>query len=249
MLLEAVNACKYFGGIKAVDEVSCHLQKGQIKSIIGPNGAGKTTFFNLIAGLFKPTSGKILFHGRDITGRSVHEMARIGVTKTFQITHVFPNLTVCENVRIAAQSKTTQFNFWGKTSQFDGVNRLASDILENIGLRESEDRLASELSHGEKRYLEIGLALATQPEILLLDEPTAGMSPSETLDAKAFIKRIHESLKLTIMLIEHDMSVVMDISHAIMVLHEGKVLAEGTPEEISANRDVQAVYLGSRRDA
>jgi branched-chain amino acid transport system ATP-binding protein len=249
MLLEAISVCKYFGGLKAVDGVNCRLQKGQIKSIIGPNGAGKTTFFNLIAGLFKPTSGQILFRGRDVTGQSVHQMARLGITKTFQITHVFPNLSVYENVRIAAQPKKTQFNFWGRVPRVKEVNRLALEILENIGLRESQDRLASDLSHGEKRYLEIGLALATQPELLLLDEPTAGMSPSETLDAKRFIKRIFDDLRLTIMLIEHDMSVVMDISHDIMVLSEGNVLAEGTPEEISGNELVQAVYLGAHRDA
>jgi branched-chain amino acid transport system ATP-binding protein len=249
MLLQTINACKYFGGIKAVEGVTCQLHAGQIKSVIGPNGAGKTTFFNLIAGLFRPTSGKIIFHGRDISGRSIHEMARCGITKTYQITHVFPNLTVFENVRIAAQSKATQFNFWGKPYHYEKASLLAFDILENIGLIKSQGRLASELSHGEKRYLEIGIALATQPELLLLDEPTAGMSPSETIEAKGFIRKIHESLKLTIMLIEHDMSVVMDISDSILVLHEGKVLAEGTPGEISASRDVQAVYLGGRRDA
>ncbi len=249
MLLEAKNVCKYFGGLKAVDGVNYRLEKGHIQSIIGPNGAGKTTFFNLIAGLFQPTSGTILFRGRDVTGRSIHEMTRLGITKTFQITHIFSNLSVFENVRIAAQSKKAQYNFWGSVPRFKEVNRLALEILENIGLRDSRDRMANDLSHGEKRYLEIGLALATQPELLLLDEPTAGMSPSETEDAKEFIKRIFEDLKLTIILIEHDMSVVMDISHDVMVLSEGRVLAEGSPEEISENALVQAVYLGARRNA
>ena len=249
MLLEAINVCKYFGGLKAVDGVNYRIERGQIKSIIGPNGAGKTTFFNIIAGLFKPTSGQVIFRGHDVTGQSIHQKASLGITKTFQITHVFSNLSVYENVRIAAQSKKTQFNFWSRVSQFKEVSRLALDILENIGLLQSKDRMASDLSHGEKRYLEIGLALATGPELLLLDEPTAGMSPSETLDAKAFIKRIFDDLKLTIILIEHDMSVVMDISHDIMVLHEGRVLAEGTPEEISGNKLVQAVYLGAHRNA
>ena len=244
MLLEAIKVCKYFGGLKAVDGVDYHIQEGQIKSIIGPNGAGKSTFFNLIAGLFKPTSGQILFKGNDVTGCRIHKMVYLGITKTYQITHIFPNSSVYENVRIAAQSKTAQYNFWGTLPRFKDVNRHALEILENIGLLESKDRPASELSHGEKRYLEIGLALATRPELLLLDEPTAGMSPSETLDAKAFIKRIFDETKIAIMLIEHDMSVVMDISHDIMVLAEGKVLAEGSPEEISANRLVQEVYLG-----
>ena len=244
MLLEAVKVCKHFGGLKAVDGVDYHLEEGQIKSIIGPNGAGKSTFFNLIAGILKPTSGRVSFKGKDVTGFKIHKMVHLGLTKTYQITHIFPNLSVYENVRIAAQSKTAQYNFWGTLPRFKEVNRLASEILENIGLIESKDRPASDLSHGEKRYLEIGLALATKPKLLLLDEPTAGMSPSETLDAKAFIKRIYDETKLTIMLIEHDMSVVMDISHDIMVLAEGKILAEGTPEEISANRLVQDVYLG-----
>lgn len=249
MLLKATNMCKHFDGIKAVDGVDFKISRGQIKSIIGPNGAGKTTFFNLVAGLFLPTAGQITYRGRDITRRKIHQRTLLGITKTFQITHIFPDLSVYENVRIAAQSKLTQFNFWGRVPRLKEVDRIAHEILEDIGLQESGGRPAAELSHGEKRYLEIGLALATRPELLLLDEPTAGMSPSETLAATAFIKRIFDNLKLTIMLIEHDMSVVMDISHDITVLCEGKILAEGTPAEISANASVQAVYLGGQRHA
>lgn len=249
MLLEVIDICKYFGGLKAIDQVSYRVEKGQIKSIIGPNGAGKSTFFNLISGLFKPTSGKVLFHGNDVTGRDIHEMSRLGITKTFQITHIFNNLSVYENIRISAQSKRAHFNFWSNIKKFKSVHDAAIEILEDIGLRESESRLAGELSHGEKRYLEIGMALAARPEILLLDEPTAGMSPPETLDATSFIKRIHKELGLTILLIEHDMSVVMDISDDIMVLNDGRLLAQGSPSEINDNELVQSVYLGARHNA
>ena len=169
MLLEATNVCKHFDGIKAVDGVDFMIKKGQIKSIIGPNGAGKTTFFNLVAGLFHPTAGQITYRGRNITNRKIHQRTRLGITKTFQITHIFPELSVYENVRVAAQSKQTQFNFWGRVPRLKEVDRISCEILENIGLQASSDRPAAELSHGEKRYLEIGLLLLQQDLALGID--------------------------------------------------------------------------------
>jgi branched-chain amino acid transport system ATP-binding protein len=246
--LETKSLCKYFGGLKAVDQVNFQLEEGQLKSIIGPNGAGKTTLFNLLSGLYIPTDGKIFFQGRDITDKKMNQISQIGVTKTFQITHIFPRLTVFENVRISAQSRKTSFNFWQKADSLEDINDKTMKILERVQLAESHDRVASTLSHGEKKYLEIGIALATDPKLLLLDEPTAGMSPAETILATALIRSLRDKLNLTIILVEHDMSVVMKISDEVLCLNEGRVLACGSPNEISCNEEVQKVYLGGRKE-
>jgi branched-chain amino acid transport system ATP-binding protein len=244
MQLETKAVCKYFGGLRAVDQVDFRLSSGQLKSIIGPNGAGKTTFFNLLSGFYIPTRGAIRFEGKDITKKSMDQVSQLGITKTFQITQIFPRLTVFENVRIAAQSRKTAFNFWQRAGRFHDINEKTLQVLEHVMLLDSRDRIASTLSHGEKRYLEIGMALAAEPKVLLLDEPTAGMSPAETGDATKLIRNIADRLNLTIVLVEHDMSVVMEISDDIMVLNEGRVLAEGDPKTISDNEEVQRVYLG-----
>jgi branched-chain amino acid transport system ATP-binding protein len=244
MLLSTKNISKHFGGLKAVNNVDFTLSQGQLKSIIGPNGAGKTTFFNLVSGLHKPTNGEVLFQGKDISKSSVDQRSQMGITKTYQITSIFPRLTVFENVRLAAQSRTSIFNSWKKAYRLREVNQRTLNILELIGLASLRFRTSSELSHGEKRYLEIGMALATDPQILLLDEPTAGMSPAETIEVTKLIRHLSAELSLSIILIEHDISVVMEISDEIMVLHEGRKLAESTPQEISANETVQRVYLG-----
>ena len=244
MQLETNGVCKYFGGLKAVDGVDFRLSSGQLKSIIGSNGAGKTTFFNLLSGFYLPTKGTIHFEGKDISRKSMDQVSQRGITKTFQITQIFPRLTVFENVRIAAQSRKTAFNFWRRAGSFHDVNEKALEVLDLVMLLDSRERIASTLSHGEKRYLEIGMALAAEPKILLLDEPTAGMSPAETVEATHLIRDIADRLKLTIVLVEHDMSVVMEISDDILVLNEGKVLAEGNPKTISDNEEVQRVYLG-----
>lgn len=244
MFLRTEKVSKHFGGLKAVDEVDFHLRQGQLKSIIGPNGAGKTTLFNLIAGVYPPTSGKVFFRDKEITHLSLHETSRLGITKTYQITHIFPSLTVFENIRIAAQSRVTSFNFWRSTHSLREVNERALEILEQVELIEKRNWPASTLSHGERRYLEIGIALATRPEVLLLDEPTAGMSCAETNLCAELIQRLNKNLRLTIVLVEHDMTVVMGISDEVLVLNEGKVLAEGTPQQVSDNEEVQRVYLG-----
>ena len=244
--LETTDLCKYFGGLKAVKDVNFSVKKKQLKAIIGPNGAGKTTFFNLLSGAYSPTKGKIYFEGIDITKKSIHEISRMGLTRTFQITHIFQRLTVFENIRIAAQSRKTTFNFLGRASAIEDVNERALEVLEEVKLTEVQSHKASMLSHGDRRYLQIGIALATNPKILLLDEPTAGMSPAETLEATELLREVKDKLDLTIVLVEHDMSVVMGICDEIVVFNEGEVLAEGTPQEISDHELVQRVYLGER---
>ena len=249
MMLRTEKISKHFDGLRAVDEVDFTLKPGQLKSIIGPNGAGKTTLFNLIAGVHQATGGKVFFRDRDITDLSLHQTSRLGITKTYQVTHIFPGLTVFENVRIAAQSRLTAFNFWRTTHSLTALNEKALGILEQVELLEKRSWLASTLSHGERRYLEIGIALATEPQVLLLDEPTAGMSVAETRQCAELIRRLNRDLHLSIVLVEHDMSVVMGISDEILVLNEGKVLAEGTPQQVSDNREVQRVYLGEEKHA
>ena len=246
MYLKTEKISKHFEALKAVDQVDFNLKEGQLKSIIGPNGAGKTTLFNLMAGVYPPTSGQVFFKEKEITRLSLHEISQLGITKTYQITHIFPSLTVFENVRIAAQSRQTSFNFWKSTHSLQEVNRRALEILEQVELIEKRDWLASTLSHGERRYLEIGIALATNPEVLLLDEPTAGMSCAETNLCAELILKLNKTLHLSIVLVEHDMSVVMGISDEVLVLNEGRTLAEGTPKEVSDNEEVQRVYLGER---
>lgn len=242
IILETRKLEKDFGGIKAVHEVDFRLPRGQIRSIIGPNGAGKTTFFNLLAGRFKPTSGRILYRGREITGLPQHRVCRMGLTKSHQITSIFPKLTVFENVRLAAQMRVTRFNFWSRYDKLPTVNAKAGDILAQVGLFDKRDLVAANLPYGDQRYLEIAITLATEPQILLLDEPTAGMTPVETQDTVELVQKLAENL--TIVIVEHDMSVVMGISDYITVLHNGSTLAEGTPEEIHNNEEVQRVYLG-----
>ncbi|MGZ3524009.1 MAG: ABC transporter ATP-binding protein [Thermodesulfobacteriota bacterium] len=246
MYLRTEKISKHFVGLKAVDQIDFNLKEGQLKSIIGPNGAGKTTLFNLIAGVYPPTSGKAFFKEEEITRLTLHQISQLGITKTYQITHIFPSLTVFENIRIAAQSRKTSFNFWKSTHSLQEVNRKALEILEQVELIEKRDWLASTLSHGERRYLEIGIALATHPQVLLLDEPTAGMSCAETNLCAELILKLNKSLHLSIVLVEHDMSVVMGISDEVLVLNEGRALAEGTPQEVSDNEEVQRVYLGER---
>jgi len=247
-ILRTEGISKHFGGFRAVDAVDFTLREGQLKSIIGPNGAGKTTFFNLIAGVHQPTHGRSYFRDRDITRLSLHQTSRLGITKTYQITQIFPNLSVFENVRVAVQARVTTFRFWRAAHSRSELNERALGILGQVGLIEKRGRLASTLSHGERRYLEIGIALATEPSVLLMDEPTAGMSTAETSQCAELIRTLNRTLKLPILLVEHDMRVVMSISDEIVVMCEGRVLANGTPKEVSNNAEVQRVYLGVEAD-
>ncbi|MCF8131380.1 MAG: ABC transporter ATP-binding protein [Deltaproteobacteria bacterium] len=242
IILETRKLSKDFGGIKAVRQVDFALREGEIRSIIGPNGAGKTTFFNLLAGKIKLTSGAIIYRKKDISKLPQHKVCRLGITKSHQITSIFPLLSVFENVRIAAQMRFTCYNFWGSANGLPEVNARTETILEQVGLIQKREMVADSLPYGDQRYLEIAITLATEPDILLLDEPTAGMTPVETADTVKLVQKLAKDL--TIVIVEHDMSVVMGISHHITVLHDGSILAEGSPEEIHHNSEVQRVYLG-----
>ena len=244
-LLRTERLTRAFGSLIAVDRVDVAVRAGELRSIIGPNGAGKTTFFRLISGEMAPTSGRIFFADREITGLPQHAVARLGVAKSYQITNVFPHLTVHENVRVAVQGHARAFNFWSRADRLTDVSERASRLLETVGLARKRDLLAAHLSHGEKRHLEIGIALASEPALLLLDEPTAGMSPEETDETMRLIREL--AAGRTVILVEHKMKVVMKISDRVTVLHQGAVLAEGTPDEIRANERVQQTYLGALR--
>jgi branched-chain amino acid transport system ATP-binding protein len=223
--------------------VSLAVQEGELRSIIGPNGAGKTTFFRLISGEMRPTGGRITFRGADITGLPQHAVARLGIAKSYQITNIFPHLPVLENVRVVAQGPAYAFNFWARARDLGRARDRALAILGSVGLARKADLLAAHLSHGEKRHLELAIALASDPRLLLLDEPTAGMSPEETDETIELIREL--AAGRTVVLVEHKMKVVMNISDRITVLHQGQLLAEGTPGEIRANPLVQQTYLGA----
>ena len=240
-LLESRGLTMRFGGLTAVDAVDFQVRPGELRAVIGPNGAGKTTFFNMLTGVLPPTDGQILFQGQDITALPAHAVSRLGIARSYQVTNIFADLTVLENVRIAAQSRVTTYNLWANADRLVAVNERAATILALLGLADKRNLVAGALSHGEQRYLEIGIALATEPAFLLLDEPTAGMSPEETKRTAEFIRSIAGSV--TIVLVEHDMEVVMGVSDRITVLNYGRVLAEGTPAEIRENADVRRVYL------
>ena len=230
-----------FGGLNALDGVSISVRAGEIRAVIGPNGAGKSTFFNSLTGVIRPTSGRITFNGRDIAGLPPHKISQAGIARSYQITNILPGATVLENVRIAAQSRHSSWNILRHHRSFGHVIDRAREMLDAVGLLAKEDELAANLSHGEQRNLEIGVALATEPQLLCLDEPTAGMSVTETHATVELIRRI--AANHTIMIVEHDMEVVMGLANTITVLHYGQVLAEGAPAEIQANPRVQEVYL------
>jgi branched-chain amino acid transport system ATP-binding protein len=230
-----------FGGLTALDNVDFEMQRGEIRAIIGPNGAGKSTFFNCLTGVLRPTSGRILFNGEDITGLPPNRISQKGIARSYQITNILPNATTLENVRIAAQSRRHGWNMVRHHSDLRDIVEKAEVVLTSVGLAEKADELAANLSHGEQRNLEIGIALATEPQLLCLDEPTAGMSAAETHDTMALVRRIAKNW--TVLIVEHDMQVVMELAQRITVLHYGRVLAEGTPAEIQRNSRVQEVYL------
>jgi branched-chain amino acid transport system ATP-binding protein len=230
-----------FGGLTALNGVNFEVKPGEIRAIIGPNGAGKSTFFNCLTGVIRPTSGRILLNGANITGLPPNRISQKGIARSYQITNILPNASTLENVRIAAQSRRHAWSMLTHHADFRDVIDKAQTVLDAVGLGTKADELASNLSHGEQRNLEIGIALATEPQLLCLDEPTAGMSAAETHDTMQLVRRIAKDL--TILIVEHDMQVVMELCHRITVLHYGEVLAEGTPAEIQQNPRVQEVYL------
>ena len=245
-LLEVRSATKTFGSLVAVNNVSLNVDHGELRAIIGPNGAGKTTFFNLMTGFFPPTSGQILLEGTDITRTPAVRRVGMGMARTFQITEIFPELTIRENVRIAAESAAgLRLRPWPGGRRNAQVRDGVDEILIASRLTHVADRLVGELSHGDQRSTEIAMALALKPRILLLDEPTAGMGEHETFQVAGLIRRLHKHTGYTIVLIEHDMRVVFNLADRILVLAEGAMLAEGTPQEIADNPAVQAAYLGT----
>ena len=230
-----------FGGLTALNNVSISVPRGQIRAVIGPNGAGKSTFFNCLTGVIRPTAGRIVFDEDDITGLPPHLISRKGLARSYQITNILPGATVLENVRIAVQSRHHSWSLLRHHRAYGDVIERARAVLASVGLADKARELAVNLSHGEQRNLEIGIALATEPKLLCLDEPTAGMSVTETHATVELIRRI--AADLTILIVEHDMEVVMGLASAITVLHYGEVLAEGAPADIQANARVQEVYL------
>jgi branched-chain amino acid transport system ATP-binding protein len=244
-ILKTENLTKNFGGLAAVSRVDFILEEGRLQSIIGPNGAGKSTFFKMISGEHIPSSGKIWFRGEDITGLPQHVISHKGIATSYQITNIFPKLTTFENVRIAVQSRKTAFNFWTRADGHQDINKKTIQILETVKLSDKKDTLAANLPHGDQRHLEIGIALGTNPGLLLLDEPTAGLNPAETVETTELIKKIAKGL--SVILVEHKMKVIMNISERITVFHDGQVIAIGSPEEIQQNETVRKVYLGGKK--
>lgn len=243
--LEVRDVCKNFGSLAAVSHVSMAVAPGELRAIIGPNGAGKTTFFNLITGFFAPSSGDILMDGQNINRIRASKRVKMGMGRTFQITEIFPELTVRENARIAVESGLGfSRRGWLGRSEKAQVDDLCSEVIAMTNLTGKADRLAGELSHGDQRSAEIAMALALKPSLLLLDEPTAGMGDEETYQITGLIRRLHRNSRYTIILIEHDMRVVFHLADRISVLAEGRLLAEGTPEQIAADEHVQNAYLG-----
>jgi branched-chain amino acid transport system ATP-binding protein len=245
IILETKNLRKEFGALVAVDDVNLRVQENTVHAIIGPNGAGKTTLFNLLSNAFEPTSGKVFFQGRDITHLPAHRIIHLGIGRSFQITNLFPNLTVLENVRLAAQALgKDSFRFLRAASYFKRYEQRAWEVLNQVGLADRAPMLARALPHGDQRKLELAIILAPDPRLLLLDEPTAGMAAEQVPEMMNLISQIKKTGNKTVVLVEHNMSVVMNISDRITVMHQGRVLAEGTPVEIAANPEVQSAYLG-----
>jgi branched-chain amino acid transport system ATP-binding protein len=230
-----------FGGLTALNRVNFEVRRDDIRAIIGPNGAGKSTFFNCLTGVLRPSSGRILFNGGEITGLSPDRISHKGIARSYQITNILPNATTLENVRIAAQSRRHGWSLLAHHRAYRDIVEKAEKVLASVGLLSKARELAANLSHGEQRNLEVGIALATEPQLLCLDEPTAGMSAAETHDTMELVRRIAKDL--TILIVEHDMQVVMELAQRITVLHYGEILAEGTPSEIQQNPRVLEVYL------
>jgi len=246
-VLETERLTKQFGGLTAVDEVDMAIEQGEGVSLIGPNGAGKSTFINLVTRRLDPSYGDILFKGDSIVGMDPHQVVQLGMSKSFQTASIFPELTVEENAVIAAlaaEHGSFRFNFFRHENAYPEVTEVADEVLKSVGLYGERESQADSLDYGNKRRLEIGIALAAEPDMLLMDEPTAGMSPEETKSTVELIKEVKRELDLTFLLVEHDMEIVFDISDRIVVLNRGSVIAEGTPDEVQNDPAVQEAYLG-----
>ena len=245
VILETKELRKEFGALVAVNDVNIQVKPDTIQSIIGPNGAGKTTLFNLLSGNMPPTSGRVIFKGDDITNLPTHRTAHLGIGRSFQITNLFPNLTVLENIRLSCQALGSgNFQFFRNYRDFSKYEEHALQAAKQVGLQDQLLLPARTLPHGDQRKLELAMILATNPEVLLLDEPTAGMSAEQVPELMKLIQKVQQEGNKTVLLVEHNMNVVMSISDRITVMHHGAVLAEGSPAAISENEDVQYAYLG-----
>jgi len=249
-ILETKDLTRYFGNVAALHNISLVINKDQITSLIGPNGAGKTTFFNALTGRFKPSSGRILFKGKDIAGLPPHKIIPKGLARSFQITSIFKELTVLENIRAAVIARSTaRMNLFKNVGSFSSLYEQSMHYLKLVGLEDKKDMPCKTLSHGDMRTIEVGMTLASDPDLILLDEPTQGMTPEETKRMVDLIKELSKKTKTTFFLIEHDMNVVFSISDRIVVLYYGNVLADGSPDEIRANHKVKEAYLGGLSNA
>lgn len=248
-LLQVQNVSQKFGELTAVNNVSLDIEAGELHAVIGPNGAGKTTFFNMISGFYNPTQGSILFDGKNITQLSSARRVAMGMARTFQITQVFPELTVRDNLRIAAEvMQGLRLRMIRSRRQAATTDQYVEELLEEGGLVDHADRHVGELSHGDQRSTEIMMAVALKPRLLLLDEPAAGMGNQESYDTALLIRKLHRSQKLTILLVEHEMRVIFNLADRITVLAEGELLDQGTPDEIADSEKVQTAYLGEKRE-
>jgi branched-chain amino acid transport system ATP-binding protein len=246
-MLVTESLSKSFGNLVAVDNVSISVTAGSLHAVIGPNGAGKSTFFNLISGFFPPSAGRIVFDGQDVSGLSVTKRVAAGMARTFQITEIFPELTVAMNLRIAVEAASGHpMRPWLSPAAEAAIENRVAELTGQIGLADKGARKVGELSHGDQRAVEIGMALALRPRLLLLDEPTAGMGDQETEQIAELMRRLHRDHALTIVLIEHDMPLVFRLAEVITVLNQGRVLASGPPADIARNEAVQAAYLGKQ---
>jgi branched-chain amino acid transport system ATP-binding protein len=244
-LLELDGVTRRYGALVALDQVAMAVEEGEIRAVIGPNGAGKTTLFNVITGTVKPTAGRIRFAGQSIAGLLSHQICRLGISRTFQISALFPEMSARENARLAAQARHhRRWQPFGGSKIFSEAQRLGDAALEQLGLDGIAERPAGLLSHGDQRLLEVAMALAQQPRVLLLDEPTQGLSVEETAQAVDTLARFLKASRMTVLLVEHDMEVVFRLAHRITVLHRGSVIADGAPEQVKADPGVQDAYLG-----
>ena len=244
-LLRVENISKQFGSLIAVNGVSMTVEAGELRAVIGPNGAGKTTFFNMISGFLSPSSGRVVFDAKDITSITPTRRVWLGIARTFQITEVFPELSVRENLRVSVEvAAGYRLSPWLSRVANGEIRARVTELMDMGGLADKADQLVGELAHGDQRATEIMMSIALKPRLLLLDEPTAGMGDQETYNITRLIRKLHREQKLTIVLIEHDMRVVFHLADRIMVLAEGEMIAEGTPREIAANEAVQSAYLG-----